>query len=120
MSLLIRIDHFPSFEPKVSKAAPDRLIEGDPTYSSWPQDESRAKDGSVRTGVWQSTPGVNKSIKGEAMEFCHLLTGHVEITEEGGATHVFRAGDSFVMKPGFVGVWRTIETVRKVYVIVGG
>ena len=29
-----------------------------------------------------------------------------------------RAGDSFVMKPGFVGVWRTIETVRKIYVCV--
>ncbi|MDF3147092.1 MULTISPECIES: cupin domain-containing protein [unclassified Streptomyces] len=27
-------------------------------------------------------------------------------------------GDSFVMKPGFVGVWKTIETVRKIYVIV--
>jgi uncharacterized cupin superfamily protein len=23
-----------------------------------------------------------------------------------------------VMKPGFVGVWRTIETVRKIYVCV--
>jgi uncharacterized cupin superfamily protein len=28
------------------------------------------------------------------------------------------AGDSFVMKPGFVGVWRTLETVRKIYVCV--
>ncbi|MFB2607852.1 cupin domain-containing protein, partial [Rhizobium phaseoli] len=26
--------------------------------------------------------------------------------------------DSFVMKPGFVGVWKTIETVRKIYVTV--
>jgi uncharacterized cupin superfamily protein len=23
-----------------------------------------------------------------------------------------------VMKPGFVGTWRTIETVRKIYVVV--
>ncbi|MGX1500255.1 putative cupin superfamily protein [Labrenzia sp. MBR-25] len=27
-------------------------------------------------------------------------------------------GDSFVMKPGFIGIWRTIETVRKMYVCV--
>ncbi|MGC9544703.1 cupin domain-containing protein [Streptomyces sp. UG1] len=27
-------------------------------------------------------------------------------------------GDSFVMKPGYVGVWKTIETVRKIYVTV--
>lgn len=32
-------------------------------------------------------------------------------TEEEGDT-TKRAGCSFVMKPGFVGVWRTIETVR--------
>lgn len=31
--------------------------------------------------------------------------------EEGGTTK--RASCSFVMKPGFVGVWRTIETVRR-------
>ena len=29
-----------------------------------------------------------------------------------------KAGDSFVMKPGFTGVWRTIETVRKIYLTV--
>ncbi|MGO6908350.1 cupin domain-containing protein, partial [Rhizobium ruizarguesonis] len=28
------------------------------------------------------------------------------------------AGDSFVMKPGYVGVWKTIETVRKIFVTV--
>jgi uncharacterized cupin superfamily protein len=31
---------------------------------------------------------------------------------------VYKAGDSFVMKPGFIGVWKTIETVRKIYVTV--
>ncbi len=31
---------------------------------------------------------------------------------------IYRAGDSFVMKPGFTGVWKTIETVRKIYVVV--
>ncbi|WP_370745742.1 cupin domain-containing protein [Streptomyces sp. LUP30] len=29
-----------------------------------------------------------------------------------------QAGDSFVMKPGYVGVWKTIETVRKIYLTV--
>ena len=36
-----------------------------------------------------------------------------------GEAVTYRAGDSFVMKPGFTGVWRTIETVRKIYVTVG-
>lgn len=30
---------------------------------------------------------------------------------EGGEPLIYKAGDSFVMKPGYVGVWKTIETV---------
>ncbi|MGO8077509.1 cupin domain-containing protein, partial [Rhizobium leguminosarum] len=40
------------------------------------------------------------------------------VSPEGGEPVVYKAGDSFVMKPGFVGVWKTIETVRKIYVTV--
>ncbi|KSV80800.1 cupin [Sinorhizobium fredii USDA 205] len=57
------------------------------------------------------------SVTGTA-HLCHILSGLVEIEEKGGETKTYRAGDSFVMKPGFVGVWRTIETVRKIYVCV--
>jgi uncharacterized cupin superfamily protein len=61
---------------------------------TWEQDSSRAD--SVKTGVWEATPGENRSIKGETFEYCHILSG---------------AGDSFVMKPGHVRVWKTIETI---------
>ena len=54
-----------------------------------------------------------------ALEFCHLLEGVIELTEEGEAPRIFRKGDSFLMKPGYVGRWKTLETVRKIYVIVG-
>jgi uncharacterized cupin superfamily protein len=30
-----------------------------------------------------------------------------------------QAGDAFVMKPDFVGVWRCIETTRKIWIIYG-
>jgi uncharacterized protein len=50
-------------------------------------------------------------------EFCHILSGLVEITENGGAPVRYGPGDSFLMKPGFVGVWKTIETVKKIFVI---
>jgi uncharacterized cupin superfamily protein len=43
----------------------------------------------------------------------------IELTEDGGKPVTYRKGDSFVMKPGYRGVWKTIETVRKIYVIVG-
>ncbi|WP_460452141.1 cupin domain-containing protein [Alsobacter sp. SYSU BS001988] len=117
MSLLKTIDPAPSSEAVLSKAAPERLISGDPAFRTWAQDSAR--DGTVRTGVWEASPGETVSLKGETFEFCHILDGVVEITEEDGAPATYRKGDSFVMKPGFRGVWRTIETVRKIYVVVG-
>ena len=103
--------------PVRAKAAPDRLIAGDPDFLTWALDSSR--DGEVRTGIWEATPGEMRSIKGESFEFCHLLDGVIELTEEGQSPVTYRKGDSFIMKPGYRGAWKTIETVRKIYVIVG-
>ena len=116
MSLLISIDTNPTFTPKESSPLPERLISGAPSFKSWPQDASKGEK--VLTGIWEATPGVTHSIKGATYEFCHIISGVIEIEEKGGETKTYRAGDSFVMKPGFVGVWRTIETVRKIYVCV--
>ena len=116
MSLLKTIDPNPSFEPKHRTAEPDRLIAGSPAFKTWLQDT--AKEGRVNTGVFEATPGETHSIKGTTYEFCHIISGVIEIEEKGGETKTYRTGDSFVMKPGFVGVWRTIETVRKIYVCV--
>jgi uncharacterized protein len=116
MSRLITIDTNPGFAPKTSVPDPERLISGHPSFKTWAQDASKGEK--VLTGVWEATPGVTHFIKGTTLEFCHIISGVVEIEEKGGETKTYRAGDSFVMKPGFVGVWRTIETVRKIYVSV--
>ena len=116
MSNLVALDPNPDFAPKAAQPAPERLISGSPAFKTWAQDESR--NGTVLTGVWEATPGETHSIKGTTFEFCHILSGRIEIAETGGATQSFGAGDSFVMKPGFTGVWRTLETVRKIYVVV--
>lgn len=116
MSLLKTIEPNPSFAPRENVPAPDRLISGNPQLKTWAQDE--AHGALVHTGVWEATPGVTHSIKGTTFEFCHILSGVVELTPEGGEPVTYKAGDSFVMKPGFVGVWKTIETVRKIYVTV--
>lgn len=116
MSLLKNIDTNPSFPPRESCPLPERLISGSPSFKTWAQDVARGE--MIHTGVWEATPGETRSIKGETFEFCHILSGVVELTPEGGGPVVYKAGDSFVMKPGFVGVWKTIETVRKIYVTV--
>ena len=114
MSLLVTIDTNPDFAPKTALPAPERLISGNPSFKTWAQDASKGEK--VLTGVREATPGETHSIKGTTFEFCHILSGLIEIEEKGGETRRYRAGDSFAMKPGFVGVWRTIETVRKIYV----
>ncbi|ESY62448.1 cupin [Mesorhizobium sp. LNHC221B00] len=117
LSLLKTVDTRPVFQPRESAALPERLISGNPGFKTWAQDV--AKGDLVHTGVWEATPGETRSIKGETFEFCHILSGLIEITPDGGKPVTYRAGDSFVMKPGFTGVWKTIETVRKIYVTVG-
>jgi uncharacterized cupin superfamily protein len=116
MSRLKPIDTNPQTAPRESKPTAERLIAGNPSFKTWPQDASC--DDSVRTGVWEATPGETHSIKGTTFEFCHIISGIIELTEKGGETVTYSAGDSFVMKPGFVGIWRTIETVRKIYVTI--
>jgi uncharacterized cupin superfamily protein len=94
---------------------PERVIEGDAKFKNW--DVERSDDEKVRAGVWETTPGTFRSIKGGTLEFCYILSGVSEITEDGGSTVRVQAGDSFVMKPEFTGVWRCIETTRKIWVV---
>jgi uncharacterized protein len=117
MSLLQTIEQNPSDAPRESRVPAERLLEGNPLLKAWTVD--LARDGEIKTGVWQATPGLSKSIKGDSFEFCYLLEGVIELTPEGGEPVIYKAGDSFVMKPGYKGLWRTIETVKKIYVIVG-
>ncbi|WP_237152204.1 cupin domain-containing protein [Oryzibacter oryziterrae] len=114
--LLVTLETAPTFPAKDGLPLPERLIAGAPTFKTWALDE--AKDGKVLTGIWLATPGETRSIKGEVFEFCYILDGLVEITPDGGVPVTYRAGDSFLMKPGFTGVWKTVETVRKIYVVV--
>ncbi|WP_371658354.1 cupin domain-containing protein [Streptomyces sp. NBC_00280] len=110
MLLLKTIDANPSFVARESGPLPERLISGNPAFRTWAQDVARGE--TIHTAVWEATPGETRSIKGGTFEFCHILSGSVELTPEGGEPVVYKAGDSFVMKPGFVGVWKTIEHGR--------
>lgn len=101
-------------EPRLGQPAPDRLVEGAPTWKTW--DIAQTDDGVVRSGIWEVTPGAYRSIKGSTFEFCTILSGVSELIEDGKEPRRIVAGDSFVMHPGFTGVWRVIETTRKLWV----
>lgn len=51
-------------------------------------------------------------------EYCHIVEGVSEITEDGGKPQRFVAGQSFILHPGFSGVWHAIEATKKEFVIV--
>ena len=102
-----------TIEPEVGAPAPDRLISGDPRFTTWNFEEA---DGGIYAGVWQATPGKWRVVYDE-WEYFHILEGHSILTEEGGEPVHLKAGESMIVRPGFSGTWEVIETTRKDYVI---
>jgi uncharacterized cupin superfamily protein len=99
-------------EPEVSRPDPAKVIAGDPVHTTWNAEE---RDG-LYCGVWQSTPGTWR-ISYDEWEFCHILSGVSVLTEDNGEARTVKAGDAFVIRPGFRGTWQVVETTRKEYVI---
>lgn len=98
--------------PTTSRPAPEKVLAGDPVFTSWDIEE---RDG-LYAGLWQSTPGVWRVAYAE-WEYCRILEGHSILTDEAGNRHPLRAGDSFLIRPGFHGTWEVVETTLKDYVI---
>lgn len=108
----LRID-IAGVEPEAGGPAPGRLIAGDPKFRTWNVEE---RAGGLYAGIWEATPGKWR-IEYDEWEFCHILSGVSVIAEDGGGARRVKAGDSFVLRPGFKGSWEVVETTRKEYVI---
>ena len=99
--------------PETGAPAPDRLVAGNPEFTTWNVEEA---EGGLYAGIWQSTPGKWRIVYDE-WEYFHILEGYSVVTEEGGTPVHLRAGDSYILRPGFRGTWDVLETTRKDYVI---
>lgn len=110
MSAFLRLS--PSVQPESGRPAPDRLIAGDPLFTTWNIED---RDG-LFCGLWQATPGKWR-IQYEEWEYCRILEGRSIVTQDGGAAHALKPGDSFILRPGFNGTWEVLETTLKEYVI---
>lgn len=97
-------------EPEVER--PDRVVEGDPVHRTWVTDE---EEGLV-AGLWQSTPGSWRATY-EEWEYIRVLEGRGVLRPDSGAAFAFAAGDSFVIRRGWDGIWEVEETVLKEFVI---
>ena len=112
MSHVLHFD-IDGIEPETGAPAADRLISGNPVFSTWNLEEA---EGGLYAGLWQSTPGKWR-ISYDEWEYFHILSGLSVVTEEGGKPITLRAGDRLVLRPGFKGTWEVIETTLKDYVI---
>lgn len=91
----------------------DRLVEGAPrTVSTL----DYARNDKLFAGEWSATIGAWR-VAYDEWEFCHLLEGVCELETSDGEKRRFQAGDSFIIEPGFKGVWRVIEPMRKRFVV---
>ncbi|WP_296101002.1 cupin domain-containing protein [uncultured Agrobacterium sp.] len=102
-----------TLQPEEGAPAPDRLIGGNPKFTSWNLEEA---EGGIYAGIWQSTPGKWR-VEYDEWEYFNILEGHSILTEDGGHAIHLRTGDRQIIRPGFKGTWEVVETTRKDYVV---
>ena len=111
MTLLARVTR-EGISAEVTRPEPGKRVSGDPVHTTWNIED---RDG-LCCGLWQSTPGAWR-VSYDEWEYVHILAGHSVLTDTAGVATQLRAGDSFIIRPGFSGIWTVLETTLKDYVI---
>ena len=93
--------------------AQDRVIDGEPMAET--QIEYQ-RDDKIFVGEWSCGVGAWR-VQYDEWEFCEMLEGACELVADGGEARRFACGDRFVIEPGFRGVWRVVEPMKKRFVI---
>jgi uncharacterized cupin superfamily protein len=112
MSLLIERTSRDGATPEVGRPDPQTVLAGDPVHTTWNRED---RDG-LYCGMWQSTPGTWK-VSYDEWEYVHIHQGVSILTDADGTATTLRAGDSWIIRPGFKGTWQVVETTLKDYVI---
>jgi uncharacterized protein len=94
--------------PETERPAADKLLSGDPVHTTWNIED---RDG-LYCGIWQSTPGKWKVTYSE-WEYIRILNGVSVLTDADGLATTLRAGDSWIIRPGFNGTWEVLELPSK-------
>ena len=111
MDLIQRVERDGAMS-EVERPDPAKVIAGDPVHTTWNLEDVNG----LYCGLWQSTPGKWVVAYAE-WEYVHILEGHSILTGSDGSVTHLRAGDSFIIRPGFEGTWEVVETTLKDYVI---
>jgi len=111
MSHLIRLDRA-SIPFETSRPDPAKVTSGDPVHTTWNLEE---RDG-LYCGLWHSTKGAWR-VSYTEWEYVHIREGVSVLHEDGKPPVTLAAGDSYVIRPGFEGIWEVTEPTLKDYVI---
>ena len=79
-----------------------------------------SSDGRIEIGVWECTAGRFTADRSKSSEFCHFISGLIEMTHADGTKVRLGPGDAINLPLGWIGEWHVIEKVRKLYVITQG
>ena len=101
--------------PLTVTVAKELMLGGSPITKDWPVFDSA--NGVVSVGVWESEHYHKIKQHPNEMEYCYILEGEVRISDSEGNSTLFKAGDAFVVEPGFDGAWESLGKVRKHYII---
>ncbi len=111
MTLFVPVNRT-SASPVTERPDPARLLSGDPVHTSWNVED---RDG-LYCGLWHSTPGKWRVSYSE-WEYFRMIEGVSIVTDDNGVAVNLKAGDSWIIRPGFVGTWEVCEATLKDYVI---
>ncbi len=109
MSLINRVSR-EGVDPEITR--PATVLAGDPVHTTWNLEER----GTLFSGIWQSTPGT-WTVSYSEWEYVHIHQGHSILTDQNGVETHLKAGDSWLIRPGYAGTWQVVETTLKDYVI---
>lgn len=100
---------------KVTTSDLPTRTDGNPVHDAWPVFKSENEK--VRSGIWQSSAGAWVTEISGYTEFCYIIEGEAQVTDQDGRVNHIKAGDAFVMPDGFTGRWEVAQFVKKYFVI---
>lgn len=71
--------------------------------------------GNFRAGVWDCQAGAWRH-EHPKTEFCYIVEGSVNVIEEDGPVHAYKAGDSFIVPKGTPVTWVVENYCKKLFV----
>ena len=93
---------------------PGRITRGAPQTQT--RNLFEGENGRLHCGRWSASEGAWQ-VRYDEWEYCTILSGRGALISEDGSRMEFAAGDSFIIEPGFTGIFDVIEPVTKDYVI---